>query len=200
MKRILIAMLLSLPLAATAQDNAWEQADTKTQANTDEKYMAGKVPVIDGLVTFEATFQAPGKSGREIYDILLDFMKTMVKEKGQYEQSKIALEDPDKLQIIGSYQEQLVFKKKALEFDYTRLFYNLIADCEDGKATVRMTRIIYLYEEERSPMTFKAEESIIDRYGLNKKQTKLSKAYGKFRRKTIDRKDYLFNKIDQLLK
>ena len=193
-------MLLSLPLAATAQDNAWEQADTKTQANADEKYMAGAVPVIDGLVTFETTFQAPGKSGREIYDILLDFMEKMVKEKGQYEQSKIALDDPDKLQIIGSYQEQLIFKKKALEFDYTRLFYNLVADCQDGKATVKMTRIIYLYEEERSPMTFKAEESIIDRDGLNKKQTKLSKAYGKFRRKTIDRKDYLFNKIAQLLK
>ncbi len=63
-----------------------------------------------------------------------------------------------------------------------------------------MTRIIYLYEEERSPMTFKAEESIIDRYGLNKKQTKLSKAYGKFRRKTIDRKDYLFRKFAELLK
>jgi len=200
MKKILIALLMSLPIAAIAQDNAWEQTEAKSQVNTDQKYLTGAVPVVDGVVMFETTIQAPGKSGREIYDIMLAYMEKMVKEKGQYEQSRIALDDPDKLQIIGSYQEQLIFKKKALEFDYTRLFYNLIVDCQDGQATVKMTRIVYLYEEERSPMTFKAEESIIDRYGLNKKATKLSKAYGKFRRKTIDRKDYLFSKFAELLK
>jgi len=200
MKRLLIAMLMSLPIAAAAQDNAWELSEATQQVNADQKYLAGAVPVVDGVVMFQTTIQAPGKSGREIYDILLGYMEQMVKEKGQYEQSRIALEDPDKLQIIGNYQEQLIFKKKALEFDYTRLFYNLIVDCQDGQAKVKMTRIIYLYEEERSPMTFKAEESIIDRYGLNKKQTKLSKAYGKFRRKTIDRKDYLFRKFAELLK
>ena len=63
-----------------------------------------------------------------------------------------------------------------------------------------MTRIYYLYEEERNPTTFTAEEWITDRYGLNKKQTKLARVSGKFRRKTIDRKDFLFNKFASLLK
>ena len=64
---------------------------------------------------------------------------------------------------------------------------------KDGEATVSMTRIVYLYDEERDPQTYYAEEWITDRYGLNKKMTKLARVSGKFRRKTIDRKDYLFN-------
>ena len=34
---------------------------------------------------------------------------------------------------------------------------------------------------------------------MNKEHTKLFRMNGKFRRKTIDRKDYLFGKIEQLL-
>ena len=68
-------------------------------------------------------------------------------------------------------------------------------DCRDGEATVKMTRIVYLYDEERDPQTYYANEWITDRYGLNKKKTKLARVSGKFRRKTIDRKDYLFEKF-----
>ena len=62
-----------------------------------------------------------------------------------------------------------------------------------------MTRIYYLYDEERIPTTFKAEEWINDRYGLNNKKTKTSRVSGKFRIKTIDRKDFIFNKLETLL-
>ena len=84
--------------------------------------------------------------------------------------------------------------------DRTRLMYNIIAKCDNGKADISMTRIYYLYEEERDPQTFKAEEWITDEEGLTKNKKKLSRVSGKFRRKTIDRKDYLFNKFTQLLK
>lgn len=93
-----------------------------------------------------------------------------------------------------------MFKSTALILDRTRLFYNLVVTCEDGKANVKMTRIHYLYEEERNPQTFKAEEWITDEYGLKKSKEKLSRVTGKFRRKTIDRKDYLFDKFTNLLK
>ena len=72
-------------------------------------------------------------------------------------------------------------------------------DCADGEASIKMTRIYYLYDEERDAQTYQAEEWITDRYGLNKKQNKLARVSGKFRRKTIDRKDYLFSKFEQLL-
>ena len=92
-----------------------------------------------------------------------------------------------------------MFKDKALVLDRTRFMYNLLAKCEDGKATLTITRIYYLYDEERQPQNYRAEEWITDEYGLKKNKQKLSRVTGKFRRKTIDRKDYIFNKIETLL-
>ena len=195
MKRLLIAMLMGLPLAAAAQDNTWEKATVTTTVNTDQKYLEGAVPVVDGQVVFETTIKAPGKTGKQIYDIMLNQMQQLTQGPEQFEQSSVTLQNADQLQIVGNYQEWLVFKNKPLNLDRTRLFYHLFADCRDGEATVKMTRIVYLYDEERDPQTYYANEWITDRYGLNKKKTKLARVSGKFRRKTIDRKDYLFEKF-----
>lgn len=201
MKKIFIAILLCLPLMAVAQ-NTWEMPENGRgeKSNPDSKYLAGAVPVVDGKVLFETTINAPGKTATQIYDILLAQMTAMTKEDNQLEQSRIVLKDSLKNEIIASYQEWLVFKSTALVLDRTRLFYNLVVDCKDGRANVKMTRIYYLYDEERTPTTFKAEECITDEYGLKRKKDKLSRVYGKFRRKTIDRKDYIFNKFADLLK
>ena len=202
MRQLLIGMLLFLPLAALAQDNTWEQTEQIVdgkKVNPDQKYLAGAVPEVNGKVIFTTTIKAPGKTRKQIFDLLLADMTRMTKEANQFEQSRIVLANDTLSQIIASYQEWLVFKNKPLVLDRTRLFYNLIADIKDGEATVRMTRIHYLYEEERQPFTYQAEEWITDRYGLNKKQTKLARVSGKFRRKTIDRKDYIFNRFTQLL-
>ena len=197
MKKLIFAMMMCLPMAASAQ-NTWEMP---TQANnSDAKYLVGAVPVIDGKVTFKTTIEAPDKTADQVADIVRKYMKKMTTEPGQFEQSRIVLDDSLNHQIIGSYQEWLVFKSTALVLDRTRLFYNLIADCKDGKADITMTRIYYLYEEERDPQTLKAEEWITDEEGLTKSKAKLSRVSGKFRRKTIDRKDYLFNKFAELLK
>ena len=197
MKKLIFAMMMCLPMAASAQ-NTWEMP---TQANnSDAKYLVGAVPVIDGKVTFKTTVEAPGKTADQVADIVRKYMKKMTTEPGQFEQSRIVLDDSLNHQIIGSYQEWLVFKSTALVLDRTRLFYNLIADCKDGKADITMMRIYYLYEEERDPQTLKAEEWITDEEGLTKSKAKLSRVSGKFRRKTIDRKDYLFNKFAELLK
>ena len=200
-KLIMMAMLIAATITATAQDNTWEQAETKQgQADPNAKYLAGAVPEVNGRVVFETTINAPGKSKKQIYDILLAQMTKMTKEANQFEQSRILLSDDNKCeQIVGNYQEWLVFKNKPLSLDRTRLFYHLMADIQDGKATVKMTRIYFLYDEERQPTTYQAEEWINDKYGLNKKKTKLSRVSGKFRRKTIDRKDYIFSKMEQLL-
>lgn len=64
-----------------------------------------------------------------------------------------------------------------------------------------MARLYYLYETDRKTgMTAPAEEVITDKLALNKKKTRLAKFYGKFRSKTIDRKDYLFEQIVNALK
>jgi colicin import membrane protein len=191
--------MMCLPMALMAQ-NTWEMPEQGTAANPDQKYLAGAVPVVDGKVVFQTTIDAPGKSAEQVADILRNYLTKMTKEPGQFEQSRILMDDSVNHEIVGTYQEWLVFKSTALVLDRTRLMYNLIAKCYNGKADITMTRIYYLYEEERDPQTFKAEEWITDEEGLNKKKNKLSRVSGKFRRKTIDRKDYLFNKFAQLLK
>ena len=201
LKKMFIAMLVLLPMAAIAQ-NTWEMPEETPDGkvyNPDQKYLAGAVPVENDKVVFSTTINAPGKSAAEIYDILLAQMTKMVKEKNQFEQSRIGVAEKDKVSICGYYQEWLVFKDKALVLDRTRLMYNLMVNCQDGKAEVKMTRIYYLYDEERQPTTYKAEEWITDEYGLKKNGKKLSRISGKFRRKTIDRKDYIFNKFNSLL-
>ena len=200
MKRLIIAMAMCLPMAAVAQDNSWEQNTTAVKANVNPKYLAGAVPEVDGKVVFETTIEAPGKTKKQIYDLLLEDMTRLTKEDNQFEQSTIVqLENNDYSQIVGSYQEWLVFKNKPLVLDRTRLFYHLMAEIKDGEATIKMTRIHYLYDEEREPTPYKAEEWINDKYGLNKKMTKTSRVSGKFRIKTIDRKDYLFNRLTKVL-
>lgn len=200
MKRFVIALMMFIPIITFAQGNSWEQTETKVKPNQDAKYLAGAVPEVDGKVVFSKTIKAPGKTKEQIYRIILGEFNRMTKESNQFEQSRIVLADSiGYSQVIGSYQEWLVFKNKPLVLDRTRLFYHLIADISDGQATIQMTRIYYLYDEERIATTYKAEEWINDRYGLNKKKTKTSRVSGKFRRKTIDRKDYIFNRLENLL-
>jgi len=202
MKKLFIAMMLLLPLGAFAQDNSWEMPENENgkKVNPDQKYLAGAVPEVNGKVVFTTTIKAPGKDKKQIYDLLLSEMTKMTKESNQFEQSRIVLSDEkDYTQLVASYQEWLVFKNKPLVLDRTRLFFHLIAEIKDGEVELKMTRIHYLYDEERDPFTYQAEEWITDRYGLNKKQTKLSRVSGKFRRKTIDRKDYIFKRFNQLL-
>ena len=201
MKKLLIAMMMCLPIGMTAQNNTWEMPEQGTNAaNPDQKYLAGAVPEVDGKVLFHTVIDAPGKSAAQVAEIVRSYMTKMTTEPNQFEQSRIVVDDSVKHEIVGTYQEWLVFKSTALVLDRTRLMYNLIAHCEDGKLDLTMTRIYYLYEEERDPQTYKAEDWITDKEGLNKKQTKLSRVSGKFRRKTIDRKDYLFNKFAELLR
>lgn len=199
MRRMLIAMMACLPLMGMAQ-NSWETENTQgQQVNPDQKYLAGAVPVVDGKVQFTKEISAPGKSAAQIYDIILKYFTQLTKEDNQLEQSRIVGKDSINHSVAGSYQEWLVFKNKPLVLDRTRFMYTLTAQCEDGKATITMRRIYYYYDEERDPQTYLAEEWITDEYGLKKNKQKLSRVSGKFRRKTIDRKDYLFNKIANLL-
>lgn len=201
MRQLIIALLIALPVAVAAQENEWEkQEQTAQTANPDAKYLAGAVPEVDGHVMFSTTVQVPGKTAEQIYERALQLMTELTKTSNQLEQSRIAYTNAETHQIVGSYQEWLVFKNKPLNLDRTRMLYQLVADCRDGEMDLKMMRIVYLYDEERNPTTYKAEEWINDKYGLNKKQTKLARVSGKFRRKTIDRKDYLFKNLGEMVK
>ena len=74
----------------------------------------------------------------------------------------------------------------------------MIAQATDGHLKVTMERIKYAYQiNQRDNRGFEttAEEWITDKEALNKRQDKLAKGNGKFRMKTIDRKDNIFRRI-----
>ena len=202
MKKLLIVMMMLMPMLATAQDNTWERIEQEPveKDNPDAKYLVeNAVPVVDGKVCFETTIKSPGKNADEIYQILLKQLEKMTKEPNQIENSIVAIKDSVKHEIGAVYHEWLVFKSVALSLDRTQFNYQILVFCSDEKADIKITRITYDYDTERDPIHYAAEEWITDKYAVNKKHTKLYPISGKFRRKTIDRKDYIFNKFDSLL-
>lgn len=202
MKRLMIALLTLMPLMATAQDNTWERVEQAPveKANPDAKYLEpNAVPEIDGKVCWQTVIEAPGKSAQEIYDILKQQLIKMTQEPNQIKNSTLAVHDSINYELGAVFHEWLVFKSAALSLDRTQFNFQLLITCTDGKADVRMTRITYDYDIERKPAHYTAEEWITDKYAVNKKHTKIYPVSGKFRRKTIDRKDYIFNKFTTLL-
>ena len=202
MKRIIIALLTLLPMIGTAQDNTWERVEVEpvVKENPDAKYLVpNAVPEIDGKVCWETTIQAPGKSASQIYDILLKQLTKMTGEPNQIENSIVAIKDSVNLELGAVFHEWLVFKSVALSLDRTQFNYQILVTCANEKADVKLTRITYDYDLERKPAHYLAEKWITDKYCVNKKYTKLYPISGKFRRKTIDRKDYIFNKFNTLL-
>ena len=191
-----------MPMLATAQDNTWERIEQEPveKENPDAKYLVkGIVPEVDGKVCFETNIKAPGKSADEIYRILLQQMEKMVKEPNQIANSIVAVKDSVNHELGAVFHEWLVFKSVALSLDRTQMNFQLLVSCKDGEANVKMTRITYDYDTARTPQHYSAEEWITDKYSVNKKGTKLYPISGKFRRKTIDRKDFIFNKFESLL-
>ena len=202
MKKLFFAILMAMPLIASAQDNTWERIEQAqvVKENPDAKYLVdGAVPVVDGVVCWQTTINAPGKTAKQIYDILYKQMDKMVNEPNQIANSAIVQDDKEKHELGAIFHEWLVFKNSTLSLDRTQLNFQLMVKYADGKADVKITHITYDYDLERKPVHYKAEEWITDKYAVNKKHTKLYPISAKFRRKTIDRKDFIFSKFNSLL-
>ena len=216
MKRKLFLALLFVPVFTFAQ-NDWERPQSKEQnkstqtkskkesATTTEqaKYLEGAVPTVDGKVVFDYELDLPGKSAQEIYDATYAAIEDLTKGENQFPESSIALVNKKEHIIAARFKEWLVFQSTFLSLDRTVFNYTLIAKCTDGKLNLTLSRISYAYEMNRgedSGVEATAEKWITDQYGLNKAKTKLSKMSGKFRRKTIDRKDEVFETIKQRLR
>ena len=202
MKKILIALLTLMPMLASAQDNTWERIEVEEQPedNPDAKYLApNAVPEVDGLVTWQTTLYAEGKTADEIYDILLKQLTKMVVEPNQVGPSAVVVQDREKHALGAIFHEWLVFKNVMFSLDRTQMTFQIHVNITDGKADVIINHISYDYDVERKPIHYTAEEWITDKYAVNKKHTKLYPVSAKFRRKTIDRKDFIFNKFNTLI-
>lgn len=216
MKQLITALLACLPLIGMAQ-NTWElpqdqQAVQPTEKPTtlikkkpaeNPKYLAGAVPEVDGKVVFTLDRDVPGMSADDIYQKVYTLLSSMTKEENQMEGSRIAAVNKAEHTIAARYREWLVFQNTFLSLDRTEFSYTIIAQATDGHLRMTLERIGYAYEKDRTDVnagfTTKAEEWITDKAALNKAKTKLAKASGKFRRKTIDRKDHIFGQTCRAL-
>ena len=187
------------PVIQPTPDEEVKQQKPKEENEEDEKYLEGSVPLVNGNIEWEKTFET-ANSPDDNYQRMMRLFAAMTKEKSQLPSSNVALVNESERTIVAHFEEWLVFASNFISIDRTKFIYNIIATCQGNTVNVRLFRISYRYEEERTTKSLiKAEEWITDDVCLNKKKTKLNRISGKFRRKTIDRKDEIFKNIEQTL-
>lgn len=163
----------------------------------DPKYGKGAVPEDEnGNVYFTQVVDIPeGMSADVCYEILFNWAKGRFAQP--YAQAgRILNDDANTRRFIFHVDQIIVFKSTALVGDESKISYNFSVAVKDGKYTMTMTDIKYRYEEGREGggKVFPAEDWITDKEAYNRKGTKFLKSTGKFRIKTIDLKNLLFQK------
>lgn len=167
----------------------------------DPKYLEGAITFDEqGKIVFDTEIEAPGKSAAQLYDLVFDYMSGLTQDK-ESKASRMALVNKDEHIIVNTMDEWLVFSNSFISLDRTECKYNLIAKITDGKVSLSINHINYIYEEGRQTgFKLPAEEVIIDKVALTKKKNDLARIFGKFRKKAIDRKDQIFSEIAALVK
>lgn len=164
-------------------------------AQNNSKYLAGAVPEKEGHVFFSKTIKANNLTKDEIYKVVSDWAKLkFVQEKG-FRRKLTA----DSSMVYALGDDYLVFQNTPLSLDRTHFMYDFKVNCSNGACEIEIFRIIYLYKTALSdtPEKYTAEEMISDASAL--KKGKLVKSTSKFRIKTIDYIDEIYNEIESLL-
>ena len=177
------------------------KAEKAEKAEELKPYLAiDAVPVVNGNVQWELNVSAPGKSASQLYNAMFTFMTQLTQGENQLERSKVAIVNEQEHSIVATMQEWLTFTSNFISLDRTKFNYVLIANCKDNHVQVLLNRISYDYPTQGKEEYYKAEEWITDKLAVNKKRTRLYPISGKFRRKTIDRKNEIFNQITAAIK
>ncbi len=207
---MIIFMLLS-PMFSMAQNN-WVMPQTNKPAETTSKvkkakdndkvnkdlpYLAGAVPEQDGKVVFSRTIDTNGLSGEQAFDIVYKELEKLAGGENQTNRSKIAMYNEGKDSIVATFCEWLVFRNKLLELDRSLFSYLLVANCNNGKVEVTISRLIYEYGVENDKERYVAEDFITDNKMLAKDGKKLKRVNRKFRVATVDRMNEVLDSIEK---
>lgn len=174
----LVLFLACLPISMMAQD----------KDDDDSRYLVGAVPEVKGKVVFSKEFSIPGMSQEQIYDRVLNWMTTQLATNKNVD-SRVVYSDKAKGSIAGVGEEWIVFRSSALSLDRTLINYQITVACQPAKCLMEIEKVRYTYREKEK---YTAEEWITDKYALNKAQTKLVRGLAKWRKKTVDFADNLF--------
>ncbi len=205
MRKLIIAALLIVPTLTMAQSD-WQlpestkaKAEQKAPAAKDKKkgidprYGVGMVPEVDGKVEWTHVIKMPGASIEQIYNHAIETLTELTQQPIQHEKSRLTAVNKAEHIVAAYLDENMVFSNYMLARDFTDFRYTIIATAKEGELEVKLCRISYAYEMKRETGTiYSAEELITDGNAMNKKKTKFYPLTGKFRKKTIDRKDEIF--------
>ncbi len=185
MRNYFFTFLLIIPLLANAQKD------------DDSKYLGDVVPVVDGKVLFSKEISAPHLTQDQIFNALLTWAESRF-TTGKDSWGRVLFTDQEKGQIACKGEEYLVFTAKALSLDRSRTHYRLSIFCHPGKCDIEVSNIYYIYPEDNKERIL-AEEWITDENTMNKKRTRLYRNTGKFRIKTVDMVEELFDGAQKAL-
>lgn len=185
MKNLILALLLIMPFAAVAKKPV------------DDKYLKGGVPEENGIIVFRKSFSVPSMQTDQIFSTLSKFVNQNVVEPAIHElRTRITSDGKEDGVIVAKVEEYMTFGHVTfLKLDRTRFIYQLQASVEGNKVKLAISQISYYYNEDpegKNGVSYKGEEWISDAEALNKKGTKLYPRSGKFRIKTIDRVEKIF--------
>ena len=179
----LVLFMICLPVTLWADND---------KDDDDSRYLAGAVPEVDGRVVFSREFSIPGMSQDEIYERMLKWLDgRMAQNKNN---SRVVYKEKGVIAAAG--EEWLVFSSTALSLDRTWLTYQVTVNCQPQKCTMEVEKIRYTYREKEK---YAAEEWITDKYALNKAKTKMVRGLAKWRRKTVNFADNLFEEAAKAL-
>lgn len=181
----LVLILLCLPISIMAQKDK----------DDDSRYLIGAVPEVEGKVVFSKEYSIPGMSQNEIWDRMMKWMDTRLKEN-KNQGSRVVYSDEEDGVIAGVGEEWIVFKSSALTLDRTWINYQITVTCRPEQCIIELEKIRFTYRDEEK---YTAEDWIADKYALNKAKTKLVRGLAKWRRKTVDFADNLFASAAQAL-
>lgn len=213
MKKIITLLALVLPLstATVMAQGLFSKKEYDGGRQDRSVYMQGAVPEFNGKVVFNKHIEAAGKSKSDLYKKMLQWASFRFNPETEYgkwpnadyfkntEYARVLKAEAENglLKIQGN--EDMIFTNKALAKDMAIASYILTLNCTDGGIDVEMSNISYTYSLSDTPERIEAEDWITDKEAFNKKG-QLSKGSGKFRVKTIDLKDRLFEEIEAAAK
>ena len=197
MKKILFILVLSMMSTFAAQAQLFKK-HSKDETVNSEAYEAGKVPVVNGKVTFETDIPVEGLTAAQIEERVNEWISKRYVKPTIISVKRFDSEKPRTTIIKG--EEYIVFKNTFFVLSRARMYYFLTLTASDGNCNFHLSRITYWYDDEDDKGGIKmiAEDWITDDNAFNKKG-KMKRFEGKFRRKTIDLKEQLVNELTQAL-
>lgn len=196
--------------AATASTEEWKAPEVeekkKSADSWDDSYdfdknspvylSADAVPLVNGEVEWVCNLPNTGKTDAQLKKGVDEFFKKLKSQKAVT--TVTALPSTDGSQSYAVV-ELLTFTANFISLDQTQFSYVLEAKEQNGNASLTMSNLRYNYKQNNKMERYSAEEWIVDKYAVNKKHTRLLPITGKFRRKTIDRKNELFQQFKDIV-